>query len=192
MEKDKKFMKASWWEGLTEGQLEPCSDGWGHAQKIVNTIFYWLVGLFSLLGLMGGNGDLLLKDLCQHAMAPKTIVFSAPYPTQATVDPCLHWRLQDMPRQVWLSLLWGHCSFLLSPTMHKVFFLPSKSLFPQSHGSSIIKSHWPSKSHSLGSQSLCQIPRLGNLLWALELSPECKKFFDIIVLQFVLMSNYHH
>ena len=41
-----------------------------------------------------------------------------------------------------------------------------------------------------GSQSLCQIPRLGNILWALELSPQCKNFFDIIVPQFFLKSNY--
>ena len=34
----------------------------------------------------------------------------------------------------------------------------------QSCRSSVIKSHWPPKSNSLGgSQSLCQIPRLGNL-----------------------------
>ena len=35
-------------------------------------------------------------------------------------------------RQVWVSLLWGHCSFLLGPGAHKVLFVPSKSLFPQS------------------------------------------------------------
>ena len=34
--------------------------------------------------------------------------------------------------QVWVSLLWGHCSFLLRPGMHKVLFVPSKNLFPQS------------------------------------------------------------
>ena len=34
-------------------------------------------------------------------------------------------------RQGWVSLLWGHCYFLLSPGAHKVFFVPSKSLFPQ-------------------------------------------------------------
>ena len=32
---------------------------------------------------------------------------------QATVDPQLCWRLPYTHRQVWLSLLWGHCSFLL-------------------------------------------------------------------------------
>ena len=36
-----------------------------------------------------------------------------------------------------------------------------------------------------GSQFFCQIPRLGNLLWALELLQQCENFFGIIVLQFV-------
>ena len=39
-----------------------------------------------------------------------------------------------------------------------------------------------------GSQSFCWIPRLGNLLWAPELFQECKNFFVIIVLQFVVCS----
>jgi len=33
---------------------------------------------------------------------------------------------------VWVSFLWGHFSFLLGPGTHKVLFVPSKSLFPQS------------------------------------------------------------
>ena len=37
-------------------------------------------------------------------------------PWHATVDPRLHRRLPDTHRQVWLSLLWGHCSFLLACT----------------------------------------------------------------------------
>ena len=44
-------------------------------------------------------------------------------------------------QQVWVSLLWGHCSFLLGPCAHKVLFVPSKSLFPQScvsSGSSMV------------------------------------------------------
>ena len=69
---------------------------------------------------------------------------------QATVDPCLCWRLLDTHREVWLSLLWGHCSFLLDPGMHKVLFVPSKSLFPWSCESSVIKFYSPSKSNSLG------------------------------------------
>ena len=50
---------------------------------------------------------------------------------QATPDPRLHRRLLDTHRQVWVSLLWGHCSFLLGPGAQKVLFVPSKSLFPQ-------------------------------------------------------------
>ena len=74
----------------------------------------------------------------------------AQYPQPATVNPHLHWRLLDTHREVWGSLLWGHCSFLLGSGAHKVLFVPSKSLFPQCCGSSVIKSHWPSKSISLG------------------------------------------
>ena len=33
MEKDKRLMKASWWERLSEGKTESCSDGWGHVQQ---------------------------------------------------------------------------------------------------------------------------------------------------------------
>ena len=38
-------------------------------------------------------------------------------------------------------LMWGHCSFLLGPGVHRVLFVPSKSLFPQScviSGSSMV------------------------------------------------------
>ena len=55
-----------------------------------------------------------------------------PQPAAATVDPCLCRRLLDTQRQVWVSLLGGHCSFLLGPGAHKVLFVPSKSLFPHS------------------------------------------------------------
>ena len=51
---------------------------------------------------------------------------------QATTNPHLCWRLLDTHGQVWVSLLWGHCSFFLGPGVHKVLFVPSKSLFPQS------------------------------------------------------------
>ena len=51
---------------------------------------------------------------------------------QATTNPHLCWRLLDTHGQVWVSLLWGHCSFFLGPGVHKVLFMPSESLFPQS------------------------------------------------------------
>ena len=48
---------------------------------------------------------------------------------QASADTCLCQRLLDTHGQVWISLLWGHCSFLLGPGAHSVLFVPSKSLF---------------------------------------------------------------
>ena len=54
--------------------------------------------------------------------------FSVPDPA----DLRLCWRLLDTHEQVWSSLLWGHCSLLLGPGVHKVLSVPSKSLFPQS------------------------------------------------------------
>ena len=50
---------------------------------------------------------------------------------QATSDPHLCYRLLDTHEQVWVSVLWGHCSFLLGPGVHKVLFVTSKSVFPQ-------------------------------------------------------------
>ena len=71
-------------------------------------------------------------------------------PRQVTADPCLSKRHSDTQWQVWLNLSWG--SLLLSPGSWcaQGFLVPSKSLFPQSCGSSVIRSHWPSKSNSLG------------------------------------------
>ena len=62
-----------------------------------------------------------------------TVVFSAPDPAAChCVNPRLHQRLLDTQRQVWVSLLWGHCCFVLCPGVHKVLFVPSKTLSPES------------------------------------------------------------
>ena len=54
-----------------------------------------------------------------------------------TTDPHLRQRCHDTHRQVWVSLLWGHCSFLLGPGVLKVLFVPSKSQFP------VLCKFWP-------------------------------------------------
>ena len=64
-----------------------------------------------------------------HACAATLI---APNPAAGHTNPGLCWRLLDTHRQVWVSLLWVHCSFLPSLGAHKVLFGPSKSLFSQS------------------------------------------------------------
>ena len=111
----------------------------------------WLWGKPDLV-LMGGA--MLSKSLIQFSLDGYGCVPFLLLAWGQTVEPHLHWRLLDSHRQVLLSLLWGHCSFLLSPGVHKVLFVPYKSLFPQSCGSSIIKSHQPPKSNSLGVLSL--------------------------------------
>ena len=131
MDKDKKLMEASWWERLTEGETGSCSDGQD-----------WFPSLLFDLRPNYGRGNEGNSDHLQKVPVPLTL-------QQATVDPCLH-GLLDTYRQAWISLLWGQCSFLLGPGVHKVLFVPCKSLFPQSCESSVIKSHWPPKSNSLG------------------------------------------
>ena len=71
------------------------------------------------------------------------------------------------PVSVLAALWWGHCSFLLGPGVHKDLFVPPKSLFPLAcvRIPLVSKVKFPG-----GSQSLYQIPRLGNLFWVLELN----------------------
>ena len=89
--------------------------------------------LFDLRPNNGGgnedNGNFLQKIPCKHRYT------QCPDPAADHHQPCLHWRLPPH-RQVSVSLLWGHCSFLLGPGAHKLLFVPSKSLFPQSWVSS--------------------------------------------------------
>ena len=77
-----------------------------------------------------------------------------PLTTQhVTVEPHLNRTLLDTHTHLSQSLVG---SLLLSPGpwyIH-VFFFGAKSLFPQSCGSSVITSHWPSTSNSLGTLSL--------------------------------------
>ena len=68
--------------------------------------------------------------------------------------------------------------------------VPSKSqiCFPQSRGSHqtllAFKVRFPGDS-----QSLCQIPKLGSLMWGLEPSQQCENFFGIIVIQCVWVAH---
>ena len=90
-----------------------------------------------------------------------TVVFTAPDSTEGHCQPKLPLEIPGHSQQAWFSFLWGHCSFLLGPGAHKVLFVPSKCLFPHFCGSSLIKSHWPAKSNSLGILS----PFAGSLGW---------------------------
>ena len=58
----------------------------------------------------------------------RAAAISAPDPMPATVNLQLHQRLPDTHRQVGLSLLCSHCSFLLGSGVRKVLYVPSKDL----------------------------------------------------------------
>ena len=78
----------------------------------------------------GGNeddGNLLQKVPCTHCCTQWPQPCSRPLPTQASTRDS--WTLLGKSGS---SLLWVHCSFLLGPGAHKVLFIPSRSLFPQS------------------------------------------------------------
>ena len=62
-----------------------------------------------------------------------TLTLSAPNPAAGHLNPRLPWKLLGTTHwQLQISLLWGHCPFLLGPGAHKFLFVPSQSLFPQS------------------------------------------------------------
>ena len=75
----------------------------------------------------------IMKTLATPSEGPtEALLRSVPRPCSSHRHPRLRRRLLDTPGQAWVSLLWGHCSFLLGPGAHKVLFVPSKSLCPQS------------------------------------------------------------
>ena len=104
---------------LSKSFIQFSVDGWG-------CVLFLLFDLRPNYG--GGNKD--NGDLSKRSLAP-TVALSDPNPAASHCWPTPPPETPDTHRQVWFSLLWGHCSFLLGPGMHKVLFVPSKSLFPQ-------------------------------------------------------------
>ena len=96
--------------------------------------------LFDLRANYGGEVMKIMVTSFKRSHAC-TAALSAPTLQQATTNPRLCWRFLDTAGQVWVSLLWGHCSFLLGPGVYKFLFMHSKTLFPQpcvSSGSSVV------------------------------------------------------
>ena len=118
------------------------------------------------------------KRTCAH-----TVVFSAPDPAAGHCQP--------MPP----SETPGHSQASLAQSLVWTRFLSPGSWctrgFVCALQESVSPVLWKFCNQGLQSQipwgfsSLCWKPRLGNLLWALELLQQCENFFGIIVLQFV-------
>ena len=150
MEKDKRPMGASWWEGLTQWETGSCSDGrvagWGGGM-LSKSLIWFSIGVLdcvpSLFFTWGQTMVKVMKTMGASFKVPMYALLHSVPPTlqQATDNPLLFQRLLDTHGQVWVSLLWGHCSFLLGPGVHRFLFVPSKSLFSQScvsSGSSMV------------------------------------------------------
>ena len=114
------------------------------------------------------NVDLLQEDFYQYTSTPMTVIVSALDPTASHCRPIPTPETPEHSQASLIQSLVG--SLLLSPGFwgaHNVLLCPPGVCFPGA------------------SQSFCQTPRLGNLLWALELLQQCKNFLGRIVLQFV-------
>ena len=102
--------------------------------------------------------------------------------------PHLYRRPSNTIREVWFSVLWGHCSFpwVLMCTLHCVCPSRVESLFPpvlSKSCSQILLAFkvWFSRNSSFR----CWTPRLGSLTWGLEPSLQWVNFCGISVLLFV-------
>ena len=92
----------------------PCSFAWGQ----------------TMVGVMVVMATSFKKTYACLPWLPGLLYSVLLMPKQATVNPHPYWRFLNTHRQVWLSLLWGHSSFLLDPGAHKVLSVSSKSLLP--------------------------------------------------------------
>ena len=188
MDKYKRLVEASWGERLTLEESVSCSEEQGHAQQIFNPIFSWWMELCSLpfVGMRPNygrhndvHGDLLQKDL-YHA-----VVFSAPHPSAGRCWP--------MPL---LETLGQSQASLAQSLVVKLLLSPGSwctQVFVCALQDSVSPVLWKfcnqvplaSKVKFSGdSQSLCQIPRLGNLLCILKLPEQCENF-DIYSYSFI-------
>ena len=132
MEKDKQLMEASDGRDWLKGKLGLVL--MGRAMLSKSLIQFSVDGLVCVPSLLFTWGQTMVEVMKIMVTSFKrshasTATLSAPDPAIDHHQPCLCQRLPDTHRQVWVSLLWGHCSFLLGPGAQGSV-VPSKSLFP--------------------------------------------------------------
>ena len=126
----------------------------------------------------------IIKDFGQHAAPPRMASVSVPGPAAGHRCPRPRRSLPDTPVKSGSASC--EVTAPLSRSWCKQGFVRAlqESLLPQSCESSVIKSHRPSESDSLGMLSpLAGTPRLESLLRGLELLQWCENVFGIIVLE---------
>ena len=86
--------------------------------KFLILLFFFFNGCSCVPSLLFTWGQTMVEVMKTMATSSKKLMHvllhsEPPTLQQATADPQLCWRLLDTHRQVWVSLLSGHCSFLL-------------------------------------------------------------------------------
>ena len=125
MEKDKRLMEASWWKRLTEKKLGLVLIGGAMLSK--SLIQFSVDGrgcVPSLLFTWGQTMVEVMKIMSTPSKGPMHACYTQ-CPQPCSMPHRLHRSLLDTHGQVWVSLLWGHCFFLLGPGAHKILFVPS-------------------------------------------------------------------
>ena len=98
---------------LSKSLIQFSVDGWSGVPSL---LFTWGQTMVEVMKIMGTSFK--RSHVCAAIRVPPAL-------QQLATDPCLHWRLLDIPGQVWVSLLWGvtapfswvlaHTSFCLCP-----------------------------------------------------------------------------
>ena len=122
---------------LSKSLIQFSVDGWGCVPSL---LFTWGQTMVVVMKIM-------VTSLERSQACSATL--SAPNPAAGHHRPTPLLETPGHSQQARDSLLWGHY-FFLQVLAHKVLFVPSKSLFPHSCVSSVIKSHWPPMSNCLG------------------------------------------
>ena len=175
-----------WWAELSKTLICLSADGWGWVPSLLvvwpEATQLWRLPS-SLVGLMADSWRTHTKEYFPELLLPVSLSQQ-----WITAIPCLCRRPSNTSRQVWFSLLWGHCSFpwVLMHTLLCVCPPRVDSLFPPVLSKSCNQIPLAFKVwFSRNSSSCCQIPRLGSLTWGSEPALQCVDFCGIIVLQFV-------
>ena len=116
---------------LSKSLIQISVDGWGCIPHLLFDLRPTMVEVMRIMATSFQRSQAL------------TAALSAPSPAAGHYQPTPPQRLLDTHGQVWVSLVWGHGSFVLGPGAHKFLFVPSKSLFPQScvsSGGSVVTS----------------------------------------------------
>ena len=98
---------------LSKSLIQFSVDEWGCLPSLLFTRGQTMVEVMKIMVTSFKSSHALLRSV------PPTL-------QQATVNICLRGRLLDTHWQIWVSVLWGYCSFLLGPGAHKVLPVLSK------------------------------------------------------------------